>query len=242
MPFATIAWLRYDMFMAYIFLDESGNFSKSNDGKYFVIAAFTIGDPRRAEKRFRAWHRSHFPAKIRYFSEIKFSGTHIADALRIKTLQFITELDVRIRFIYLKRENIPDEYYHKNSLKSGHLYTHVIGEILEMFLPITDGEFRVFCDRRHLKDVKVSEFKEILTTRLLPKFSKDALIRIEMVDSTTNANIQIADWIAGALAHYLEEKKLGKKFYEILKNNILGEGTELFKDHWAKKYNRKKTA
>lgn len=225
--------------MAYIFLDESGNFTKSNNEEYFVVAAFTVGDPRRADKRFRAWHRSHFPAKIRYFSEIKFSGTHINDKLRIKTLQFITQLDVRIRFVYLKKDNIPDEYRHKGSLKSGHLYTHVIAEVLDMFLPVSDGEFRVFCDRRHLKNVKVSEFKQVLTERLLPSFSKDSIIRVEMIDSTTNANIQIADWIAGALAHYLEEKKLGKKFYEILQNNILGEGKELFKNHWINKYNNK---
>ncbi len=220
--------------MAYIFLDESGDFSKSKTEKYFIAAAFTVSDPRRTEKRFRAWVRSHFPAKIRYFSEIKFSGTHITDKLRIKTLQFIAELNVRVRFVYLKRENIPKEYYHKDSLKSGHLYTHIIGELLEMFLPVTDGEFRVFCDQRHLKDVTVSDFKKILITKLSSKFSKDSIIRVEMIDSTTNANIQIVDWIAGALAHFLENKKLGEKFYDILKNNILGEGQELFKDRWAR--------
>ena len=49
-----------------------------------------------------------------------------------------------------------------------------------------------------------------------------------MVDSTTNANIQIADWISGALARYLEQKPFGKEYYEILKNNVIGEGKELF--------------
>lgn len=51
-----------------------------------------------------------------------------------------------------------------------------------------------------------------------------------MLSSTTTANIQIADWITGALARYLEQKKLGQECYEILKNNLLRpEGKELFK-------------
>jgi len=41
-------------------------------------------------------------------------------------------------------------------------------------------------------------------------------------------NIQIADWIAGALARYLEKGRLGEKCFKILKENIIGEGKELF--------------
>lgn len=33
-----------------------------------------------------------------------------------------------------------------------------------------------------------------------------------------------------------KEKPLGDKFYQILKNNLLGEGKELFKDYWGNKY------
>jgi len=36
--------------MAYIFLDESGQFTKRPNEKYFVVGSFTIGNPRRTEK------------------------------------------------------------------------------------------------------------------------------------------------------------------------------------------------
>ena len=49
-----------------------------------------------------------------------------------------------------------------------------------------------------------------------------------MIDSTTNANIQIADWIAGALYRYLEGKPNGDEYYKILKNNFLDDGKEFF--------------
>lgn len=62
-----------------------------------------------------------------------------------------------------------------------------------------------------------------------------------MIDSIKNGNIQIADWISGALARYLEQKELGKECYAILQNNILENGAkELFKDYWINKnLNRK---
>ncbi len=63
----------------------------------------------------------------------------------------------------------------------------------------------------------------------MPKLPNGAIIQIEMIDSTKNANIQIIDWVVGSLAHYLEGKKLGGEYFKILKNNILDEGKEIFK-------------
>lgn len=215
--------------MAYIFLDESGQFSKENDGRYFIVGSFTVGNHRRTAKQFRSWQRSRFPRRLRNATEIKFSEIEIKDELRLKTLRHIANLDVRIHYTYLLRENIPFEYWKKDKLQSGALYTNVIGETLKMYLPVRDKEFRVFCDQRHLKGIRRPNFKAILKAQLLPQLSKDTLIQIEMIDSTTNVNIQIADWISGAIARYLEKKPLGEECFQILKNNLLKvEGKELF--------------
>jgi len=42
------------------------------------------------------------------------------------------------------------------------------------------------------------------------------------------------------LAGYLERKKNGEEYLRILKNNIIGEGKELFKDYWTAKINQTK--
>lgn len=216
--------------MAYIFLDESGQFNKQDRENYFVVGSFTVGNRRRTEKQFRSWQRSRFPRRLRYQLEIKFGNIKISNDLRLRTLKFIANLDVRIHYAYLLRKNIPYNYWKKNRLQSGLLYTNVIGETLEMYLPLKDPEFRAFCDERHLKGFKRSEFKNILKARLLPQLPAGTSIQIEMLSSTTEANIQIADWITGALARYLEQKELGQEYYEILKNNLLRpEGKELFK-------------
>jgi len=214
--------------MPYIFLDESGQFTKHNHENYFVIASFTVGEPRRTAKGFRAWLRGHFPRKMRDLNEIKWSSTGFSDKLRLKTLREISKLDVRIRFAYLLHRNIPTNYRQKNKLQSGLLYTNIVGEILDSYLSITDKEFRIFCDQRRLSGMSEAEFKEVLKARLLPGLPKDTVIQIEMVDSASVVNIQIADWIAGALARYLEKGRLGEECYKILKGNIIGEGIELF--------------
>lgn len=214
--------------MPYIFLDESGQFSKHNHEDYFVVASFTVGEPRRTTKGFRAWCRSHFPRKMRDLNEIKWASTGFSDALRLKTLRQISKLDVRIRFAYLLHRNIPTDYHHKDKLQSGLLYTNIVGEVLTSYLPIIDNEFRVFCDRRKLGGLSETEFKEILKARLSPGLPKTTILQVEMVDSAAVVNIQIADWIAGALARYLEKGHLGEECFKILKANIIGEGKELF--------------
>jgi len=222
--------------MPYVFLDESGQFTKYNSEKYFVVGSFTVGNSKRIEKQFRSWQRTRFPKRLRYQSEIKFSEVKIDNKLRLRTLKFIADLDVRIHYSYLLKKNIPLDYRKKNKLDSGFLYTNIIRETLEMYLPTADKEFRAFCDKRHLKGIKRSEFKRILKNSLLPQLPSGSIVQIEMVDSTVNTNIQIADWVTGAIASFLEKKPLGDKFYQILKNNLLSEGKELFKDYWGNKY------
>ncbi|MDD2646806.1 MAG: DUF3800 domain-containing protein [Patescibacteria group bacterium] len=222
--------------MPHIFFDESGQFTTHNNENYFIVASFTVGNPRRTEKQFKSWQRRKFPKKLRYQPEIKFSEVEIKDELRMATLKFISDLDVRINFSYLLKQNIPGNYHKNKKLQSGLLYTNIIGETVEMYLPLADKELRVFCDERHLKGIKKPIFEKTLINRLLPQLQKGTNIQIEMIDSKENANIQIVDWIAGALAAFLEKKELGSGFYQILQNNILKEGKELFKDYWSNKY------
>ena len=213
--------------MAYIFLDESGQFTKHNHEEYFVVGSFTVSEPKRTAKDFRAFYVKHFPKKMHRQSEIKWTESGVSDKLRLKTLTFISKLDVRIRYIYLKRNNIPAEYRKDTKFAEGLLYTNVVGELLDMYLPTLDQDFRVFCDRRKLSGMTSGDFKRILKARALPNMPQNPIVQIETVDSTANINIQIADWISGALARYLEKGHLGDEGFAILKGNIIS-GKELF--------------
>lgn len=222
--------------MAYIFLDESGQFTKHNDEQYFVIGSFTTGDPRRTEKQFRSWCRTRFPRKMRAQEEIKFSQNNIDDKLRIRTVKFISELDVRIRYCYIKRQNIPDHFWKKKRLQSGILYTEIINSLIEQYLPSTSSEVRIFCDQRKLSGISKKEFQDIVASSVLTKSPAKTVCTVDMVDSQSEPNIQIVDWITGVIARKLEGKKIGDDLFALLKNNIIGEGLELFKN---KKTNHK---
>lgn len=103
--------------MPYIFLDESGQFIKSAKEKSFVIGSFTVGDVRRTHKSFRTWCRTRFPRRLRHRAEIKFSDSNINESLRVRTLQYIANLDVRICYTHLFCENIPEEFRAKASIQ-----------------------------------------------------------------------------------------------------------------------------
>ena len=213
----------------YIFLDESGQFTKHNHEEYFVVGTFTVGEQRRTDKAMRSWFGTRFPRKMRKQSEIKWSSTGIDKALRLKTVRYIARLDVRIRYGFLLRNNIPSNYRNKkNKIDNGALYTNIVGEVLEQYLPTDEKEIHIFCDKRSLKGVTKQQFEKAIAARLSSLCPPDTLIRVEMIDSTTNANMQIADWISGALACYLEEGDRGEDYFKILKNNFLTDGKEFF--------------
>ena len=110
----------------FIFLDESGNFTKHNHEEYFVIGSFTVGNQRRTSKAIRVWFREKYPRKMCKQAEIKWSHSKISDALRLRTIKRIVQLDIRIRYGYLLRKNIPETYKRKGKLNSGVLYTNII--------------------------------------------------------------------------------------------------------------------
>jgi hypothetical protein len=215
--------------MPVVFVDESGSFLPCNGQEYFVIASFTVGDPRRTANAFRKWQRSKFPRGKRRQSEVKFSEAGIRDELKVRTLKCISAMDVRIHFGFLRCEYIPTASYDKSGLREGFLYTQILGKVLETYFPITEPRFVVRCDQRHLRGIRRMEFVEILKSDLCPLAPAGSLIDIEQVDSTTDANVQIADWIVGALAAYLNRKTSGDRYMDILKSNVIGNPIELFK-------------
>lgn len=216
----------------YVYLDESGNLTKSN-GQYFIVGSYTVGDPRKIAKAFRKWQKNKFPKKVRVKPEVKFND-NLKDELRLKTLKYFAKQDIRIFYTFLKKKNIPEEYYKKGKVhETGLLYAEIVKATLELYMPVTENEFIVIRDRRTLKGVTVDRFNEVLKVSLLPKLPAKVLFQVQAVDSTTNPNVQVADWICGALARYYEKKLMGEEFYSVLKGNIVQE-KELFSEKWTK--------
>lgn len=221
----------------YIYLDESGDLRRS-DTKYFIVGTFTVGDSRRIVKAFRKWQKSKFPKKLKGQAEIKFNDPHIDDKLRFKTIKYLAKQDIRIFYTFLDLTNVPENFRKDGKVyETGLLYTQIVAATFELYLPITENEFKVIRDRRTLKGVTPAQFKGLVSVHLLPQLPPKVVFDIQAVDSTSNPLVQVADWVSGALARYYEGKEIGQELYDELKRNIIEE-KELFKDYWTKKWEK----
>lgn len=228
----------------FIYLDESGDFygHKTTVGKdnFFIVGGFVTGDAQRTAREFLRWRQRKFPEQIRYKSEVKFSDSGVSDDLRLQTLQYLAKQDIRIFYTFLNTKNIPPQYRKKKGFESGLLYTELVAQTLNLLVPNTDLEFRIYRDHRHLIGVSQTQFNEIIKVSVLTGMPAKTLIQIYAVDSTTNQNIQIADWICGALAANYHKKENGNKYFAILNKNIIT-SKEVFEDFWGSYQGNKKT-
>ncbi len=224
----------------HIFLDESGNFTGGKD-ECFIVGGFATSDQRATAKAFRKWQKTKFADKrLRYRNEVKFSDMRLSNKLRAQTLQHLERQNIRIFYALLKTANIPPEYKKKGSIETGKLYTQLVAHTLGLLLPSTETEFTVMVDHRHLKKMRREEFQETIKANILFELPKGAVVRIDMVDSSTNPNIQIADWICGALYRHHSNRPSGEEFYRILRGSIV-KFTEPFKDFWGEVPDNKKS-
>lgn len=218
----------------YIYLDETGNLIKG-DSTYFIVATFTVDDSKRLENAFRRWQKTKLPKRLKHQAEVKFNDPHLTDDLRLKTIRYLCKQDIRIFYTYLHTKNIPKEYRRKDRVhESGLLYAEIVRATIELYLPVHETKMMIVRDRRTLKGMSPETFHEKLKVNLSPKLPSKTLFRVEAVDSTISAQVQVADWICGGLGRFYEKKPLGEVFYSILKDRIVGE-QELYADYWTKK-------
>lgn len=221
----------------YIFIDESGNFQGDKE-KLFIVGGFITGDQRATAKTFRKWQDKKFTSKkLKFRREVKFTDTRLTDKLRAQTLLYLTQQNIRVFYSFLKSKNIPLEFRKKGAIESGRLYTEIIAKTLDIIFPSAEPQVILSLDHRSLKKVSQKEFKENLRLHILLRLSKKASVYVNTVDSSADSNIQIADWICGALYRYYTNRSAGEEFYKILHSSIIA-SEELFKDCW-KEFNKK---
>lgn len=198
----------------FIYVDEAGNFS-GKQHTHFVLAAFTTDAPRVTHKAFTATKQTKLSKRFRSYAEIKFSDAKIPRSFKIKALKRVCAENIGIYALILHKENIPKDL---RGRKEGLFYCHRVGELLQLCPLASITQARVFLDRRRLKGLTRKNFDTELRTYLAARLTAKTSIVIEHVDSTTNVNVQIADFIAGAF--FQKYERGNNEFYRTIESCI----------------------
>lgn len=223
--------------MTYVYIDESGQSKATSSEKGLVVASFASKNQNLAANAFKKWRKRKFPHWSHNLGEIKFSNSGITPELHAKTLTYFASLDIEIRSAFFLSENVPAEFMDEDGPHDGILYVHAIEQLLRSYMPLDDLIFIVCCDKRHIKDMSEKQFTDYLRTVLAASASHNARVEVLTADSASNANLQVADWIVGALATHLNEKRNGDTYYKILEPKFGAAPIEIFPSQIAKDRN-----
>jgi hypothetical protein len=197
----------------YIYADEAGNFSGKRDA-HFVLAAFSTDTPRATRKVFLTTRQTKLPKRFRSYAEVRFSDVNVPRSFKIKVLERLCAEDIGVYALILHKEGMPANL---RGREEGLFYCRLVGELLELSPVESATQVRVLLDRRRLKNLTREQFNADLQARLA-KVAPNVRIEIEHIDSTTNVNIQIADFIAGAF--FQKYERGDDEFYRALEHCI----------------------
>jgi hypothetical protein len=198
----------------YLYLDESGSL-KGDDDHYFVLLAVATTTPRVMRKCFVRARQTRLPEKYRHYTEIKFSDRVIPDQAKERILRELAELDIGLYALVVDKGGIPEVLRRQ---PEGVLYHHLV-ELLTNLCPIGECQaLYVNLDRRHLPGLRREVFNAELSAYLFPRLRKGALLEIQHVDSTTDVNIQVADFLVGAVYH--KYARGDERYYALIADRI----------------------
>lgn len=183
-------------------LDESGDlgFSPNSSGK-FVVAVTIVhetGDIARLAKRVR--NRSR---KRRWREELKFNNSE--DPMRMFVLEGVAKMDCQIYWTSFDKDRIPMHLRDDKNL----LYRMACEEVFREAIKRTpDRDIHVVIDKRYSKrgerDRSDQHLRSVIAENHAGNFIP--MVRISQCDPFMSSELQVHDFIVGAIFQHLERK------------------------------------
>lgn len=200
----------------YIYIDESGDFgSIKKSKKYFLIALVASKSNRQFDIFMRRVKSRKLSKKQRKVTELK---GHLASKSFLKYFySHLQKLDFKIVAAILDKKEIPVQL----KKEEGIIYLQMLEQGLEPLLKQSADKFSITIDRRHYRKITKEAFNLSLKNFLLFNHRLKVPITIHHLDSTTNRNIQFADFITYAFSKKYNFQDDG--WYNMIKDKILEE-------------------
>jgi hypothetical protein len=201
----------------YVFLDEAGNL-RDDRNRHAVLVAFVTDQPKVTRKCFVRARQAKLPTKYQHYAEIKFSDRVIPDDFKKHVLRQLARTEIQIYALVVVKEHLPPEF---RIQAEGIIYCHLVGQLLELCGLEESNEVYLFLDRRSLQGLTRQEFDARLRHRLLCQLREGVRLEIQHPDSTTNVNVQVADFLCGAI--FRKYERGNQEHYALIERRIIAE-------------------
>ena len=200
----------------YIYIDESGDFgSIKKSSKYFLIALVTSRDNRQFDIFMRRLRSRKLPKKERKLPELK--ATLATKSFPKYFYSHLKELDFKVVAVTLDKKDIPSHL----RKEEGIIYLRMIEQGLVPLVKQKSNNYLITIDRKHFKKMSKEAFNLALKDFLLVEQHLKVPVTIHQIDSTTNRNIQFADFMVYAFGRKYNFRD--NTWYNMIKGKIVAE-------------------
>lgn len=208
--------------MYYIYLDEAYNLTPGARNQLIVFGGFGTTEPKKIVKAYKKIRR--FNLKHRQIgAEIKSNDAIAIKKLIPKMFKILVGLDIVIYIIRQDKKIIPVKYWQKNKLNYEQLYLDLLINSLVNTWSLTErNQVSVILDSFQTKLIPKDEMIKKVRFAFNQKYP-NKFFKMRFMNSATDFNLQIADFIVGA---YLRSFRDGPdlsdfRFGEGLRLNIV---------------------
>lgn len=193
----------------HIYIDES-------EGDVLIIVAVVTDQPKRLKNVMRRTQERKLPKKQQTHNEIK--ATDATDKFKRYFYEHLAQLEAsRIYSIHIEKKRLPKHLRGQEGL----LYVRMVVELLKHAVPSDALRVFVFYDRRPLKAVPPASLVTTLGQEFGVRLDRPVRFEVFPTDSTTDAGIQVADFISHALFQKYQHRNT--EWYDAIKKLVVRE-------------------
>lgn len=196
-----------------VFIDDSGDPGFKIDkgsSPVFVIALVIFDDTLEAEKT--AVVIKQLKRDLKFPDDVEFKFHQSSDRVRKKFMASVNKFKFKIRAIVVQKKNIRSSFLANNKES---FFNYIVMQVLKNNKHVIKKAKLKF-DRRGER--KIRDNLRVYLSRELDNKSNHIFADLKFVNSKTNALIQLADMVAGAIGSSYNNKN--KAFLEIIRKRV----------------------
>lgn len=181
--------------MYYIYLDEAYNLTPGAKNQFIILGGFGTSEPKRVANAHKKIRKLVLKQK-QLGTEIKSFDRLAVEKLIPKIFKTLKDIDVVIYIIYQDKKVIPRQYYYKEKLNYERLYLEMLTILLrdewklkgQKQITVTADTFKTKMDKEKIIEKVLLSLKEQYPEKHFG---------LQFSDSTSDLNLQVADFIVG---------------------------------------------